>query len=205
MNCPNCGQPYAGNDFRECTFCHQGKGKRNTVRRSIETMTMVAAALAWVCLAVPAGYYHIQADAPPAVKVTIAEPVDPIKAIFPQKPMVTNFAADCRILRVIDGDTIEVEIRRTLRVRLLQCWAPESRTKDLEEKERGLAAKHHLIDLTTRQDRGRLMVPMAEDLGDVMTLGRVLGHVWLEGDDISLSQRQVDAGFASATDPKGRH
>ena len=50
--------------------------------------------------------------------------------------------------RVVDGDTIDVNIDlgfsiilKKQRVRLLGINAPESRTRDLVEKEKGLAAK----------------------------------------------------------------
>ena len=52
-----------------------------------------------------------------------------------------------RVTRVVDGDTIDVEldlgfnIKLSERVRFVGVNAPESRTRDLEEKERGLAAK----------------------------------------------------------------
>lgn len=55
--------------------------------------------------------------------------------------------------RVVDGDTIDVTIDlgfhthiRT-RVRMEGMNAPESRTRDLEEKERGLAAKARLQEI----------------------------------------------------------
>jgi micrococcal nuclease len=53
--------------------------------------------------------------------------------------------------RWVDGDTVDVDIDlgfdiilKKQRVRLHGINAPESRTKDLEEKEKGLAAKEFL-------------------------------------------------------------
>ena len=54
----------------------------------------------------------------------------------------------CKIRKVVDGDTVDVDIDlgfgvwlRKQRVRLVGIDTPESRTKDLEEKKYGLAAK----------------------------------------------------------------
>ena len=55
--------------------------------------------------------------------------------------------------KVVDGDTVDVtvdlgfKIHHKIRVRLYGINAPESRTRDLEEKERGLAAKKRLKEL----------------------------------------------------------
>jgi endonuclease YncB( thermonuclease family) len=111
------------------------------------------------------------------------------------------------VTRVIDGDTLEVEIRRTVRVRLLDCWSPESRTRNAAEKRRGLAAKAHLEQLAAGRPC-QLQIPTAGDgqLLELITLGRFLGRVWIEGDDRSLSERQVEAGHATTnrSEPKGR-
>jgi len=55
---------------------------------------------------------------------------------------------DCVITRIIDGDTIDVDIDlgfdcwlHKQRIRLHGIDTPESRTRDLEEKKYGLAAK----------------------------------------------------------------
>ena len=54
----------------------------------------------------------------------------------------------CKILRVVDGDTVDVDIdlgfgvwMHKERVRIDGIDTPESRTRDLEEKKYGLAAK----------------------------------------------------------------
>ena len=64
------------------------------------------------------------------------------------------------VLRVVDGDTVDVRmdlgfnVWHKCRVRLLGINAPESRTRDLEEKSRGLAAKSFLVDtLELAEDR----------------------------------------------------
>jgi len=117
-----------------------------------------------------------------------------------------------KVVRVIDGDTLEVEISRKLRVRMLDCWAPESRrdprvseSQRSAEKAKGQAAKEHLISLANGREVS-VSVPMAAD-GDVAkawSLGRVLGHVWLlERPGKSLSVQQVEAGHATKTKPEG--
>lgn len=104
----------------------------------------------------------------------------------------------CQITDVVDGDTIEVEIVRRLRVRLLDCWAPESRTSNPVEKKAGLAAKEKL-QRAAKGKRATLFVPTsgAERVGDVFTFDRVLGHVWVDGEQASLSEQQVSGLLAS--------
>jgi len=60
----------------------------------------------------------------------------------------------CKILRVVDGDTVDVDIdlgfgvwMHKERVRVNGIDAPESRTRDLEEKAFGLAAKERVKEL----------------------------------------------------------
>ena len=57
----------------------------------------------------------------------------------------------CKILRIVDGDTVDVDIDLGFgvwihkeRVRLYGIDTPESRTKDLEEKKYGLLAKEQI-------------------------------------------------------------
>jgi hypothetical protein len=109
----------------------------------------------------------------------------------------------CRIVGVVDGDTLDVEIRYVVRVRLLDCWAPESRTRDLREKRRGVAAKAHLAALAPPGAPAVLFVPGAESgaVAELLTLGRVLGHVWVGEDPRSLSQQQRSARHATRNKP----
>ena len=55
----------------------------------------------------------------------------------------------CKIVRVVDGDTVDVDIdlgfgvwMKKQRIRLYGVDTPESRTRDLEEKKYGFAAKN---------------------------------------------------------------
>jgi len=60
--------------------------------------------------------------------------------------------------RVVDGDTIDCTIDlgfsvwKKIRVRMEGINAPESRTRDLKEKERGLAAKARLVEILEYND-----------------------------------------------------
>jgi micrococcal nuclease len=83
-----------------------------------------------------------------------------------------------RILRVVDGDTVDVDIDlgfgmiyKKQRVRLHGIDTPESRTRDKEEKKYGKAAKAHLELLLT--DKVRML---CHDKGK---FGRILGELFM--------------------------
>jgi len=131
-----------------------------------------------------------------------AVPAAAVVSVAPEPAWTTR----ARVLRVIDGDTLEVEVRRVFRVRMLGCWAPESKqdprlpeSKREAEKRRGLAAKANLIHLAEGKDV-TVQIPLSPDgdVSKVWTMGRVLGRVWLVSDPAeSLSERQVREGFAT--------
>lgn len=107
-----------------------------------------------------------------------------------------GLAARAVVTRIIDGDTMDVMLMLPVRVRLLNCWAPEITGI---QKPEGLAAKEQLEKMAPLGSRVRVQVPTgdADALGDVLTMGRVLGNVWREGDDESLSELMVAAGMAT--------
>ena len=104
----------------------------------------------------------------------------------------------CSIERVIDGDTIVVRIfGYELNVRLLDCWAPEVRGV---EKPDGLDSKAALIGRIHSASRYSVHIPASHgSLAEVVTLGRVLGRVFLDGED--ASEFMVANGYATATKP----
>jgi endonuclease YncB( thermonuclease family) len=113
-----------------------------------------------------------------------------------QEPPAIGLAIPCQIVEVYDGDTLTVRVQADLRVRLVDCWAPEIRTKDETEKVRGLAARDHLKTLAPVNSPAVLSIDLNEvdRLDDLLTLGRVLGKVSVDGKD--LSTQQVAAGHA---------
>lgn len=107
----------------------------------------------------------------------------------------------CRIGRVVDGDTIDVEITRTVRVRLADSWSPETReTSHASEKVQGLKAKEALEHLAPAGTECALQVMTDgdNDVGDGLTFGRVVGVVWIDG-KIPLNEQMVLAGYNFAT------
>ena len=82
--------------------------------------------------------------------------------------------------RVVDGDTIDVTIDlgfsvwKKMRVRMEGINTPESRTRDLEEKKRGLAAKDRLIEILEYNDNKCLL-----KVSGVGKYGRCLGVIFL--------------------------
>ena len=81
--------------------------------------------------------------------------------------------------RVIDGDTIDVDIdlgfdiQIKKRVRFAGINTPESRTRDLEEKARGLAAKDRVKAILAENPTFTLQS------NEVGKYGRVLGLIYL--------------------------
>lgn len=115
---------------------------------------------------------------------------------YPPKPQ-PGYTAGCVIERVIDGDTVVVSVKHTFHVRLSDCWAPESRTKDLEQKRLGLASKENLETLLPVGQAGIVFIPSGVDLSKTVTLNRYLGYVWRDGDEKSANEYQVECGFAT--------
>jgi endonuclease YncB( thermonuclease family) len=85
---------------------------------------------------------------------------------------------DGTVVRAIDGDTIVVTSSVEYHVRLLDCWAPESRSRDLQEKSRGLKAKARMTELTQGKSV-RVFLPASGSLTEMFTLGRLLGRAWI--------------------------
>jgi micrococcal nuclease len=90
-----------------------------------------------------------------------------------------------KILRVVDGDTVDALIdlgfdtHVTKRIRLYGINAPESRTRDKEEKVRGLAAKDRLKEIL-KQDKNEITVKSH----GVGKFGRCLGELFVNGNEM---------------------
>lgn len=118
-----------------------------------------------------------------------------------------GWTTPARVVDVYDGDTIKVHVVRELTVRLLDCWAPEIRTKNEKEKQAGLESRLHLRELLPVGSGIVLHIPTqagdapaASTVGvqDVFTFGRILGRVFDEnGKDVSAAM--VAAGHATLT------
>lgn len=107
-----------------------------------------------------------------------------------------GYVTGCRVVDAYDGDTVVVDITRRVRVRLLDCWAPEIRTHDSDEKRRGIASRAYLASILEAAGNVVLQVPTQDDdVQDWMSLGRVLGHLWVDGE--TVSSRMVAAGHAT--------
>lgn len=122
----------------------------------------------------------------------------------PQPALITN----ATVTNVVDGDTIDVEIKRTVRIRLLDCWAPEKRidnrlpeSKQKAEKLAGIASKNNLSTICQGKEViVSIPVDPSGDISKSITMGRVLGTVWLtDKPDKSLNQIQVEQGYATKT------
>lgn len=98
----------------------------------------------------------------------------------------------CRVVRVLDGDTVQVTVQQSYTVRLLDCWAPEKRAPGGPE-----ATEHLRKHIEANGANGILSVPWTEDSSKSWSMGRVLGNVWLTGSERSLSEVQVDGGHAT--------
>tara|TARA_R100001377_G_scaffold85347_1_gene71773 strand:+ start:2740 stop:3189 length:450 start_codon:yes stop_codon:yes gene_type:complete len=89
----------------------------------------------------------------------------------------------CKILRVVDGDTVDVDIdlgfgiwMHKERVRMMGIDTPESRTRDLVEKAFGLASKERLKDLLPVGSKQILKTQIDKSGEDAKgKFGRILG------------------------------
>ena len=120
-----------------------------------------------------------------------------------------GWTTDIEIKKVYDGDTVVVEIKRELTVRLMDCWCSEIRTRNKKEKTKGIAARNHLRKILFEKkeiDTGKLAYTKAtlhipaddeNQLKDIFTFGRVLGYIFVGGKNIS--EVMVESGHATKT------
>lgn len=127
--------------------------------------------------------------------ITALSAVLDIIASEPVPPASIN--VPCEIVEWYDGDTATVRVSLDMRVRLIDCWAAEVHTKDAAAKVRGLAARDHARQKFPVGSHGMLEIPLdgKQRFDDAITLGRVLGRVWVDGKDCSTEQ--VKAGHAT--------
>lgn len=98
-------------------------------------------------------------------------------------------------LRVIDGDTIDAMVDLGFsvwvkkRVRLYGIDAPETRTRNLEEKARGFQTKERLVELLEKSDNKFVLVSHG-----VGKYGRCLGTILINNTDIN--QLLIKEGLA---------
>jgi micrococcal nuclease len=107
------------------------------------------------------------------------------------------------IHKVVDGDTIDADIdlgfdiSLTKRIRLAGVDTPESRTKDLKEKAMGLESKEWL----KKKLEGAKDIIIKTELPDsTEKYGRIIGHLFINGQETSLNNQMIDEGYALAYD-----
>jgi len=102
--------------------------------------------------------------------------------------------------RIIDGDTIDVNIdlgfsvKIKQRVRLYGINTPEVRTKDLNEKKKGLEATEYLKKILPKEF---IIETILNKRGKY---GRVLGILWVK--DVNINEKMVNEGYAKKYDTR---
>ena len=101
---------------------------------------------------------------------------------------------NAKLDRVVDGDTVDALVDlgfntwKKIRIRMVGMNAPESRTRDLEEKARGITAKIRLEELL---EEGTFIL---ESQG-VGKYGRCLGILYVN--DINVNRTLIQEGHAT--------
>lgn len=112
------------------------------------------------------------------------------------------FQYRCRINKVLDGDTVDIDldlgfniILANQRVRMAGIDTPESRTSNEEEKPRGLLSKKKLAEKLPLGSWQTIRTLKADDVDD--KFGRILG-VFIMDDGKSLNDWLCENNYAVA-------
>ena len=110
------------------------------------------------------------------------------------------FEYKCNLVKVVDGDTVDVDIDlgfgvwlRKQRIRLYGIDTPESRTRDKVEKVYGLAAKDFLSKMLST---GQMSIKTHKDAKG--KFGRILGELFMKTSvgELSVNQSLVENSHA---------
>lgn len=102
-----------------------------------------------------------------------------------------------KVTKIVDGDTIDVlldmgfDIKYHSRVRLFGIDTPESRTRNREEKVRGLLSKAYLKDAIKKAKKLTIKTHKGSETGK---FGRILGEVFADG--VNLNLKMCTEGYA---------
>lgn len=104
-----------------------------------------------------------------------------------------GFTTKAKVIRVIDGDTVEVEIKRTFPVRLID---PDNLDKHFNMPERGTyrgeMVTKFLRNLLTGYDVN-LWIPAGKSsmkLTDINSFNRIIGAIWYRGQSVATQLQQ---------------
>lgn len=100
-----------------------------------------------------------------------------------------GWAAECDVMRVLDGDTVEIQIKKRIRVRFLDCWSGEKTVKDI--------AASDMIKRKCLGVKCLVHIPGSVDIKD----GRVLGYLYPPGSDRTINEILVAEGLCTKEKP----
>ena len=111
---------------------------------------------------------------------------------------VKKYGYKCKLDRVVDGDTcdalidlgFDTYVKKRIRFYGVDTW--ESRTRNLEEKKKGLAAKEYVKNLLENSDEGKFLLKSH----GVGKYGRVLGELYVKGYEQSVNELLKENGHA---------
>ena len=111
---------------------------------------------------------------------------------------INKYEYTAKLERVVDGDTCDALIdlgfdtwvKKRIRFKGVDTW--ECRTRDKEEKVKGLAAKAFTKDLLENSDEGKFVL---KSYG-VGKYGRVLADLFVKGNDKSINKLLLENGHA---------
>lgn len=106
----------------------------------------------------------------------------------------SELSIPAKILKVHDGDTVTVEVKFEINIRMLDCYAPELNT------ENGKNAKKFLEEKLNTEKEVYVKIPFSQKIGKSISLSRFLGYIYqdVDGDGKldNLSEVMVKSGFA---------
>ena len=114
------------------------------------------------------------------------------------KKEINKYEYIAKLDRVVDGDTADAMIdlgfntwvKKRIRFKGVDTW--ECRTRDLDEKKKGLAAKEFTKNLLENSDDGKFAL-RSHGVGKY---GRVLGELFVKGHETSVNELLKENGHA---------
>jgi len=111
---------------------------------------------------------------------------------------INKYEYTAKLDRVVDGDTCDALIdlgfdtwvKKRIRFKGVDTW--ECRTRDLDEKKKGLAAKEFTKNLLENSDGGKFAL-RSHGVGKY---GRVLGELFVKGETKSVNDLLLENGHA---------